>query len=287
MLFKWAALLAFASQIISLKGQKPGECPRIVGGSRSTTPINRCQDDNGCPGTRKCCETVIGFVCMFPESTAQETTTHYSWYTTTWAPARSTSTTYYPKPRPPQQQCTGEGEEYSECAPLCPKGCDNLHDRPTCSGCKPGCKCKKGYHRLAVDDDTSPCVKNSVCEAMTSKENCPDGSVPSAVCRGKHKSCPRGSACVNGLCCPPNARPQPTIKPGQCPTITHNFGGRSACTHDSQCPGAQKCCPTMYTGSICNDPMNESHRDNGTGKKRPLETLMHLLGLENVMNILH
>ncbi|CDW53570.1 WAP domain containing protein, SLPI-like [Trichuris trichiura] len=295
---QWAALLAFLSQITFLKGmitmdnaetsqfkkisgQKPGECPIIVGGTRTSTPINRCEDDNQCPGKRKCCDTLIGTACMLPETSDLQTTT-----VTTLSHIRyPTSTSARPKPT---QECNGEGEEYSECAPLCPKGCDNMHKKPTCSGCKPGCKCKRGFHRLAVDDSSSPCVRNAVCEAMTSKENCPDGSIPTSVCRGKHKSCPKGTRCTNGLCCPLNANPPSppttTARPGQCPeNLIYNFAKWPSCTQDSDCPSSQKCCATMYSGKVCIAIISGIGKD---GKKRPLETVMKLLGLEQVMNIL-
>ncbi|KFD51666.1 hypothetical protein M514_07545 [Trichuris suis] len=288
---QWAALLAFISQITFLKGQKPGQCPIIVGGTRTSTPINRCEDDNQCPGKRKCCETLIGTACMLPEHGGDvEATTSIpsTERTTTLSHTHSKSTTSKPKPKP-TQKCPGEGEEYSECAPLCPKGCDNMHKKPTCSGCKPGCKCKRGYHRLAVDDSTSPCVRNAVCEAMTSKENCPDGSIPSSICRGKHKSCPKGSTCMNGLCCPPNAHPPKptttTASPSQCPPpLIYNYARWPSCNQDSDCSGTQKCCPTMYSGKVCIAAASGIGKEGG--KKRPLETVMKLLGLEQVMNIL-
>ncbi|CDW60002.1 WAP domain containing protein, SLPI-like [Trichuris trichiura] len=272
---QWAALLAFISQITFLKGQKPGECPIIVGGSRTSTPINRCEDDNQCPGKRKCCDTLIGMA---------------------WHIRSSTSNTSKPKPKPqskpkpnPIQKCKGEGEEYSECAPLCPKGCDNMHKKPTCSGCKPGCRCKRGFHRLAVDDSSSPCVRNAVCEAMTSKENCPDGSIPPSVCHGKNKLCPEGTNCTKGLCCPldgnPPSPPTTTAKPDECPqSIIYRFVGGLSCTQDSDCPGTQKCCPTVYSIKVCMIILTGLLKD---GKKRPLETVMKLLGLEQVMNLLH
>ncbi|KAL1228407.1 Caltrin-like protein [Trichinella pseudospiralis] len=329
-----ALLLSFVA--LSSEGQKPGICPAIVGGVPSQNPEHKCLDDYACPGSRKCCDTLIGRVCMLPERDSGADVQYnnppscpavlpdsftrdqhlcfsdadcrngrrccrygsvkrclggaqYNQETTVWIKPNQVYPTTprpypYPPPRPPGMVCTGEGEVYSDCAPLCPKGCDNLHDKPTCSGCKPGCKCKKGYHRLEVNNDKSPCVENAVCRALTSNKNCPDGSVPPSMCQGRGGKCPPGTDCVNGMCCRQQQPYMPKPKPGECPSMPSpsEVKWAASCMNDNECDGSKKCCNTR-NGRLCLSPSSRSGTVGQGNLEGTLDKVFNLLGLGNTL----
>ncbi|KRY31633.1 hypothetical protein T01_7095, partial [Trichinella spiralis] len=335
----YAALVALVLSFVALssEGQKPGICPAIVGGVPSQNPDHKCQDDYACPGSRKCCDTLIGRVCMLPERASSADVQYnnnppscpavlpdsftrdqhlcfsdadcsngrrccrygsvkrclggaqHIQETTVWIKPNQVYPTTprpypYPPPRPPGMVCNGEGEVYSDCAPLCPKGCDNLHDKPTCSGCKPGCKCKKGYHRLEVNNDKSPCVENAVCRALTSNKNCPDGSVPPSMCQGRGGKCPPGTNCVNGMCCRQQQPYMPKPKPGECPSMPSpsEVKWAASCMNDNECDGSKKCCNTR-NGRLCLSPSSRSGTVGQGNLEGTLDKVFNLLGLGNTL----
>ncbi|KRX63331.1 hypothetical protein T09_1092 [Trichinella sp. T9] len=232
---------------------KVGRCPELP--ARYLTPqpqYDRCRDDYDCESTMKCCESIIGKVCMMPKDYDQ------------------------------REVCKQPYTKWDSCGSGCMITCYNIGWQQPCrQPCQPGCTCISGFVRLYLHP-YAPCVpqthcpnqrttrtKFGVCPTLPhgaeidyhrrrdrcgtdfdcsvrqTSGTCPDGQKTSIFC-DERDSCPWGYTCRSGLCCPNAQWQSPTATwPGQVTTAAGN------CPHYAYIGTWAQLAPTCFTNSNC------------------------------------
>ncbi|KRY18361.1 Protein NDNF [Trichinella patagoniensis] len=231
-----------------LQRVKVGRCPELP--ARYPTPqpqYDRCRDDYDCESTMKCCESIIGKVCMMPKDYDQ------------------------------REVCKQPYTKWDSCGSGCMITCYNIGWQQPCrQPCQPGCTCISGFVRLYLHP-YAPCVPQTHCPNQRTTRTkfgvcptlphgaeidyhrrrdrcgtdfdcsgtCPDGQKTSIFC-DERDSCPWGYTCRSGLCCPNAQWQSPTATwPGQVTTAAGN------CPHYAYIGTWAQLAPTCFTNSNC------------------------------------
>ncbi|KRY75613.1 Protein NDNF, partial [Trichinella pseudospiralis] len=260
------------TSVSHLQRVKVGRCPELP--ARYLTnqlQHDRCRDDYDCDSTMKCCESIIGKVCMMPKDYDQK------------------------------EVCKQPYTKWDSCGGGCMTTCYNIGWQQPCrQSCQPGCTCISGFVRLYLHP-YAPCVPQIHCpnQRTTRKKfgvcptlpqgaeidyhrrrdrcgtdfdcsgTCPDGQKTSIFC-DERDSCPWGYTCRSGLCCPNAPWQSPTATwPGQVTTAAGNcphyaYIGTWAqlapsCFTNSNCAYNQLCCYTYYGNRCIQVSQSEAH----------------------------
>ncbi|KRX81027.1 Protein NDNF [Trichinella sp. T6] len=231
-----------------LQRVKVGRCPELPARYPAPQPqYDRCRDDYDCESTMKCCESIIGKVCMMPKDYDQ------------------------------REVCKQPYTKWDSCGSGCMITCYNIGWQQPCrQPCQPGCTCISGFVRLYLHP-YAPCVPQTHCPNQRTTRTkfgvcptlphgaeiyyhrqrdrcgtdfdcsgtCPDGQKTSIFC-DERDSCPWGYTCRSGLCCPNAQWQSPTATwPGQVTTAVGN------CPHYAYIGTWAQLAPTCFTNSNC------------------------------------